>query len=381
MRLLALLHARPYNLKQSWVGSHAIAVSFFGELGKQGNEIKFGFCKLSRAEMVASATESMLRYGRSDRTFITQNRLAWELKSRRAEKHVRRHFHETDLVVLYQGLFAPYTRSPLLPYVIFTDYNRILSHDRGPFTQPPPWTSEREKQRYLTQEQMLYQQADHIFTASEHVRQSMIMDYGAAPDHVSAVGFGIGETDLFQQAPRRDWTAQKLLFIGEPKSFERKGGPELVAAFKKVRAVVPNATLTLVGPSAEMTGEYPGLNALGVVRDRSKIHALLAESTCFVMPSRKEPFGITYAEAMAARLPVVGASVDAVPEIVQHDHTGLLVSPGDIDALASALINILCQPEVARRMGEAGYARVIERYTWWEVARRVNTVLKNPGRV
>jgi len=95
------------------------------------------------------------------------------------------------------------------------------------------------------------------------------------------------------------------------------------------------------------------------------------------MPSRQEPFGMAFVEAMALHLPVIGACVDAVPEIITHEENGMLIPPGDADTLAESIIEVLSNPDRARDMGEAGFRRMVDRFTWAGVARRVNNVLAN----
>jgi len=377
MKLLGLPHARPRNLKQLWVGSHAATLHFFQELGKAGNEVRLCYGKMGYVETALSAYYSLVHHRRHDRLFINQNKLAWQLKSLRAERWVRRYARDTDVVVLNHGLFTPYADdAPLKPYVIFTDYNRALRYRNASFSLAAPWTNEEDREILLGLERDLYQRAAHLFVPSQYLRSSMINDYDVLPERVSVVGYGspVKHSDV---PPKRDWKAQKVIFIGEPKSFERKGGPELMAAFKRVRKELPKASLTLIGPGPDMIGEQPGVAALGVVQDRARLHELLNESTCFVMPSRQEPFGMAFVEAMALHLPVIGACVDAVPEIITHEENGMLIPPGDADTLAESIIEVLSNPDRARDMGEAGFRRMVDRFTWAGVARRVNNVLAN----
>jgi glycosyltransferase involved in cell wall biosynthesis len=89
------------------------------------------------------------------------------------------------------------------------------------------------------------------------------------------------------------------------------------------------------------------------------------------MPTRLEPFGIAFLEAMMHRLPVVATRIGAIPEIVQDGLTGELVVPGDTDALAKALLGFLGNPARCQRAGEAGYRRATQIYTWEHVAERI----------
>lgn len=375
IRILGLAHARRERLAQPFAGSEAVAVSFFHELHAQGHSVTLRSCALTKAETALLALWCAARFRRRDRVFVTQNTRAWQIKSRRAARHVAERADVTDIVLLDNGLCAPYVDAPpRKPYTIFTDYNFALRHNHPYFNAPAPWADDEEKATLLQWERDLYHRARHLFVVSEHLRASMIADYGVPPGRVTAVGRG-APIQIPEAAPPRDWTAQRLLFIGEPNSFERKGGPELLQAFARVRAALPGATLTMVGPSPAQVGDQPGVRALGKIHDRGALAALLEESTCFVLPTRQEPFGLSFIEAMAYRLPVVATHVDAVPEIVSDSETGLLVPPLDPDALARALVQVLSKPDRAAAMGEAGYARLRERYTWPVVVAQIDAVL------
>jgi glycosyltransferase involved in cell wall biosynthesis len=67
-------------------------------------------------------------------------------------------------------------------------------------------------------------------------------------------------------------------------------------------------------------------------------------------------------EAAAQGVPVVASAVGGIPELVPDGATGLLVPPGDVDALAGALTSLLEHPEEAAAMGRAAWARVRERH-------------------
>jgi glycosyltransferase involved in cell wall biosynthesis len=97
----------------------------------------------------------------------------------------------------------------------------------------------------------------------------------------------------------------------------------------------------------------------GIRRD---VPRLVAASDQFVMASRWEGLGLVFLEAMAARVPVVSTEVSAIPEVVLHGQTGLLVPPDDPGRLAAALLELALEPERAAAMGRAGEARVLEEF-------------------
>jgi glycosyltransferase involved in cell wall biosynthesis len=97
-------------------------------------------------------------------------------------------------------------------------------------------------------------------------------------------------------------------------------------------------------------------------------------ATIFVLPSAKEGFGFVFIEAMAHGLPVVAARAGATPEVVVDGVTGRLVPFGDVKALASAMDDLLANPDLRERMGASGRERVHKMYTfrrfkehWWSL--------------
>jgi glycosyltransferase involved in cell wall biosynthesis len=94
------------------------------------------------------------------------------------------------------------------------------------------------------------------------------------------------------------------------------------------------------------------------------VPALLTEADVFVLPSESEAFPNAILEGMAAGLPVVAASVGGIPELVADGVSGRLVPPGDADALARALTELLDFPDRAADFGRAGRRRIEETYSF-----------------
>ena len=231
---------------------------------------------------------------------------------------------------------------------------------------------DRRARSALAWERGLYDSIDVIFTMSEWLRRSFVDDFGQAPEKVVAIGAGSNAAPEAVNVDR-EWTTPRLLFVG--RDWERKGGPELLRAWPAIRSAHPEATLEIVGPQA-IAGDLPaGVEFTGWLdRDTSAGAAALSRAyrraTVFVMPSLYEPFGIVFLEAMAHGLPCVGGDSCAMPEIVADGSTGFVVDPRDGEALTRALL-ALAEPETARRMGAAGQERLVERFTWDQVASRM----------
>ena len=85
-----------------------------------------------------------------------------------------------------------------------------------------------------------------------------------------------------------------------------------------------------------------------------------------VLPSRSaaESFGMALIEAMSCGTPVIGSDIGGIPYVITHDITGLLLPPGDAEALADACRLVLTDGVLADRLGDAGRRHVAERYAW-----------------
>ena len=156
-----------------------------------------------------------------------------------------------------------------------------------------------------------------------------------------------------------------------------KGLLPLIEAVAKVRTERP-AELVVVGqpregsavPAAiERLGLEDAVRLEGAVDDRRMIE-LYAQAEVAVVPSLYEGFSLPAIEAMACGVPLVATTGGALPEVVGRDgDTALLVPPGDPSALAVAIGRLLDDRELRVRVGAAGRARVLDRYTWSATAR------------
>ena len=100
----------------------------------------------------------------------------------------------------------------------------------------------------------------------------------------------------------------------------------------------------------------------------AEVAAMYSAADAFVLPSLKEPYGTVYGEAMDFGLPVVGWRAGNLPYLATHEMEGLIVPPGDIHGLSSALARLAEDPQLRARLGQAAMVRARARPTWEEVA-------------
>jgi glycosyltransferase involved in cell wall biosynthesis len=164
---------------------------------------------------------------------------------------------------------------------------------------------------------------------------------------------------------------------------QRKGQMYLVRALPEILSVVPTTRLVVMGhtiPPEYKTRVVAEAERLGVSRAilwrpfKDDISGLMSALDLCVSASTEEALGLTIPEAMAAGRAVVGTNVGGIPENVVHGHTGLLVPPANPGQLASAIIELLTDPERRARMGRAAYQRVHRMYNAdWSV-NRIETI-------
>lgn len=141
---------------------------------------------------------------------------------------------------------------------------------------------------------------------------------------------------------------------------KRKGSYDLLEAFAGVSARVNRATLVLAGD-----GEIEAIRArareLGIAErvelpgwlDREAIARELAQAHTFALPSYAEGLPMALLEAMSWALPVISSPVGGIPQVVHHEHTGLLVQPGDVAGLREALLRMANDTQAATTFGLA----------------------------
>ena len=158
----------------------------------------------------------------------------------------------------------------------------------------------------------------------------------------------------------------------------RKGIDTTIKALPAVMKEFPRCRYVILGdgPARERLRELAeglGLSAhvefLGFVSEEIKRNAYVA-SDLYVMPSRSgnrlevEGFGISYLEANAHGLAVVGSTEGGVPDAVRHGENGLQVDPKDTSALAESICSLLRSPQRRQEMALAGQRRIRETYNW-----------------
>jgi glycosyltransferase involved in cell wall biosynthesis len=202
---------------------------------------------------------------------------------------------------------------------------------------------------------------------SGEVARSFRAMYGREPAAIICNGAGV--ENGFRAGAREAWrrvhgfSSNDLLMVSAARFEPQKNPLGLIAAFARALPRLPASYLIMAGEGS-LLGECRALAARLGVSDRvylpglcRDVAQLLSACDIFVLASDWEGVPVAVIEAMAARLPVVATAVGGVGELVEADVTGILVPPGDAQALAGALADLAGDPERRLGMGERGRRR------------------------
>jgi glycosyltransferase involved in cell wall biosynthesis len=217
---------------------------------------------------------------------------------------------------------------------------------------------------------------DLVLPMSRQIRQSLEKG-GVLPERLKVLHSGIDLSAVPDHEDGREIRhrfgipAEALVLGTVANLFARKGYDVMLRALPEIVATFPQVHYLIVG-----TGDVDYETRLRtMVRDlelESRVHfagfqesvyPCLAAMDLYVHPALMEGFGIAVLEAMAMRKPVVATTAGGLPEVAQDGDTGILVPPGDPDALARAVLLLLQDPARCRKLGEAGRDRVAALFT------------------
>jgi phosphatidylinositol alpha-1,6-mannosyltransferase len=190
---------------------------------------------------------------------------------------------------------------------------------------------------------------------------------------------------------RKYGLAGKRVILSVSRLVERKGHANVIAALLEVLKKVPETVYLIVGTGDQEDNLKKQVAELGL-----REHVILAGSVpdeeiplcyaacdIFVMPSfpaqegeNVEGFGIAFLEANSCGKPVVGGKSGGVEDAIADGKTGILVNSHNVGEISNAIVRLLCDRDLAQRLGSAGRERVVSEYNWKEVSRKILDVLR-----
>jgi len=232
----------------------------------------------------------------------------------------------------------------------------------------------------------IYEQAGAILAISEPT-QTILAERGFDRGKVHIVHLGVSD-QIFEPVPSlTNWNGQSFkdrqVILSVSRLVERKGVDKVIEALPFVLERCPNALYVVVGDGpyrerlmqlAREKGVADKVLFAGRVPD---IRPFYRTCDVFVLPTREgrkgdiEGLGLVYLEAAACGKPVVASLVGGVADAVVPNETALIVDPLDPQDIANAIVKVLTNKELARKLGEAGRERVLREFTYDKVAEKV----------
>jgi Glycosyltransferase len=163
-----------------------------------------------------------------------------------------------------------------------------------------------------------------------------------------------------------------ILFVGQlSKTHRHKGLSILIRA---LRYLDPSTTLVVVGggnwfshykADAENAGVADRVVFAGIISEEElPLYYRGADLTVLPTYTDAEGFGMVLAEANACGRPVIGTNVGGIPSLIQDQHNGLLVEPGDLRGLVQAISIVLSDGKLAKTLGQNGFEKIRSGFTW-----------------
>jgi len=225
--------------------------------------------------------------------------------------------------------------------------------------------------------------SDRIIASGEAIR-AMLIQGGVFPGKITPIPAGVELTRFTPGLPAEPVRRELDLHgpvIGTVARFTgSKGHDVLLQAVPAILDQEPAAEFVWVGDGPGREPLHREIVRLGLASKirltgfRRDVPALLAAMDVVVQPSLKEGVSQVLLQALAMRKPVVASEVGGIPEVIQHQRTGLLVPPNDPPKLAAAVVQMLRQRAQAAAWAEAGGQLVESRYTFEHMIDRTAAV-------
>lgn len=227
-----------------------------------------------------------------------------------------------------------------------------------------------------------FQSAHHLVTWSAWAKVGLMADYGVPADKVTVIPPGVNVREWLRPSPRLMQPGPcRILFVGG--NLERKGGHLLLDAFRQLRVEQQSANghsdqaVELHIVTRDPLAEEPGLFVYNDLQPNStRLKQLYHDCDIFCLPTSGDCLPMVLSEAGAAGLPVVSTRVAAIPEIVREGESGLLIPPGDRQALLDALRLLIEEPAQRLHMGQRAVELVSAKYDAERNAQQLLRLLK-----
>ena len=218
-----------------------------------------------------------------------------------------------------------------------------------------------------------FDECDLIWTNTEWTK-SLLLSSGASNDKVFVFPPCINFDDSIEYV-EKDYSTPKILFIG--KDWERKGGPELLASFSRLKMEFPNAELHIVGctPSGKVQSGVTihGFLDMKNKSDNEEFKGLMRESNIFCLPSSWESTGIVYFEAMQYSIPVIMLKGQGRENLFSG--ISFIAENNSTESLLESIKEVIVSPKKTNEITKSAYEAVKHKYNYKNLVKALTTRL------
>jgi glycosyltransferase involved in cell wall biosynthesis len=255
--------------------------------------------------------------------------------------------------------------------------------------------TDNTKSKTLTNIQYRSIMASTLYFANTTYEKNKLVKAGIPHEKIMVLGVGV-DADAFNAEPCKVAEFKKELDIPEDavtiayagRIEKTKNILTLIRSFEKLATENKNVYLLIAGSGKEYVEhlqQFSNTFSEDIsARIKWKANFELAEKAALfhsidilVLPSNNESFGIVFLEAWICKKPVVGSSIGAVKDVINEGVDGLLMKINDIDSLTQQLKMLANSPALRKQLGENGYRKVIENYTWDIITKRLRQCYTN----
>lgn len=308
---------------------------------------------------------------------LYKNKQAFIMRSLNIERQIRQLKYSPDIVFHIFSMSSPFWENFDIPFAIYLDYTMALSEKNW-----QDWAffiNSKERDAWIECESKTYERACHIFVMSNIVKNSLIQDYGINSQKITVVGASVNFYPNKINPKKKTFGSKKLLFNSS--DFRRKGGDIVIKAFIKVKKMIPDAKLVVVGKKLNTLtiSHIEGIENIGQICSSEKMEILFSETDLVIAPARCEPFGIFLLDAMKNGVPCVitAGNGNGMPEFLDDWVDGIIIPELDPELIANTIIKLLNNPDQLLEISEAVKYKMQTKFNWDNIAQKIVNVLEN----
>ena len=283
-------------------------------------------------------------------------------------RQLARYFDRQCVDVIHAHQYAPFFYSSLArlpgrkPPIIFTEHGRSFPDYRRP--------------KRVLANRFLLGSRDRVIAVGGQVREALIANEGFSPSRVEVIQNGVPVGD-FASSPDGCAHAREKLGLADDvfaivqvaRLNALKDHRTAVATIGHLIGSHPNARLLLVGegeerPVIEAAIAQSGLaDAITLYGSRNDVKTFLHAADAFLLTSVSEGIPLTLVEAMAAGVPCVATDVGGIPDVIDHEESGLLAPAGDALALSRHLARLAGDSTLRAKIASRGLRRAVDSFS------------------